>query len=353
MFGLMRADRSARARRSLIWGASLQVAAVLGASSAWAAARAAGVQESTPAAPLLRQFNLEGLSIDLKDIHAGGPPKDGIPALTNPKTVAATQARFLQAGDRVVGVKIGEHARAYPIRVLNWHEVINDTLGTTPIAVIYCPLCDSVSVVDRRISKDKTIEFGISGLLLNSNVLLYDRTDQVLWSQVGLSAVSGPHAGKSLVHLPWEIVTFGEWRKAHPKGTVVTLNTGHRRDYQRNPYADYFATDRLRFPVARLDDRLPPKTRVVGIRLGAVTRAYPIERVAGTVKHRVEDEIGGKLLVLEADATAATIRLIQMPEGAQVVYTFWFAWAAFHPQTQIFGEIPEPAPLATQPSSSR
>lgn len=353
MFGFMRADRSARARRSLLWGATLQVLAVLGVSNVWAAKHAAGGQESTPAAPLLRQFNLDGLSIDRNDIHAGGPPKDGIPALTKPKVVPAAQARFLRAGDRVVGVKIGENARAYPIRVLNWHEAINDILGTTPIAVIYCPLCDSVSVVDRRISKDKTIEFGISGLLLNSNVLLYDRTDQALWSQVSLSAMSGPHAGKSLVHLPWEIVTFGEWRKAHPKGTVVTLNTGHLRDYQRNPYADYFATDRLRFPVARLDDRLPPNTRVVGIRLGAVSRVYPLERVAAALKHRVEDEIGGKPLVLETDATAATIHLIQLPEGAQVVHTFWFAWAAFHPQTEIFGEIPEPTPLATQPSSQR
>jgi hypothetical protein len=333
--------------------ATLQAVAVLGATSVWAAERAAGGQESTRESLLLRQFNLEGLSIDQKDIHAGGPPKDGIPALTNPKTVPATQARFLQAGDRVVGVKIGENARAYPIRVLNWHEAINDTLGITPLAVIYCPLCDSVSVVDRRISKDKTLEFGISGLLLNSNVLLYDRTDQALWSQVSLSAMSGPHAGKSLVHLPWEIMTFGEWRKAHPKSTVVTLSTGHSRDYQRNPYADYFATDRLRFPVARLDNRLPPRTRVVGVRLGAVTRAYPLERVTGAVKHRVEDEIGGKPLVLEADSTAATIRVVQMPEGAQVVHTFWFAWAAFHPRTEILGEIPGSAPLATQPSSER
>jgi hypothetical protein len=330
--------------------ATWHAAAALGASSVWAAERTAEDQALTPESSLLRQFNLDGLSIDRNDIHAGGPPKDGIPALTKPKVVPAAQARFLQVGDRVVGVKIGDNARAYPIRVLNWHEVINDTLGTTPIAVIYCPLCDSVSVVDRRISKDKTVEFGISGLLLNSNVLLYDRTDQALWSQVSLSAVSGPHVGKSLVHLPWEIVTFGEWRKAYPQGTVVTLNTGHRRDYRRNPYADYFATDRLMFPVAKQDDRLPPKTRVVGVRLGDVTRAYPIEQVAGAMKHRVEDEIGGKRLVLEADAMAEMIRVVQIPEGAQAVHTFWFAWAAFHPQTEIFKGMPKLAPLATEPS---
>jgi hypothetical protein len=334
----------------------LQVVAVLGLSNVRAATNAAGSQESAPQSALLRQFNLDGLIIDRDDIHAGGPPKDGIPALTKPKVVPAAQARFLQAGDRVVGVKIGDNARAYPIRVLNWHEAINDTLGTTPIAVIYCPLCDSVSVVDRRISKDKThktIEFGISGLVLNSNVLLYDRTDQALWSQVSLSAVSGPHTGKALVHLPWEIMTFGEWRKANSKGTVVTFNTGHRRDYQRNPYADYFATDRLMFPVARLDDRLPPKTRIVGIRLGAITRAYPLTRVAAAASQRVEDEIGGEPLVLESDATTEAIRVIQMPKGAQVVHTFWFAWAAFHPQAEIFSESPESVPPATRPSSQR
>jgi hypothetical protein len=262
------------------------------------------------------------------------------------------QAAFLRPDDRVVGVNIEEDARAYPIRLLNYHEAINDTLGGVPIAVIYCPLCDSVSVVDRRVTKDKTVEFGISGLLLNSNVLLYDRTDQALWSQVGLTALSGPHVGKPLVHLPWDIMPFGQWRKAHPKGTVATFSTGHRRDYRLNPYAGYFTTDRLMFPVVRQDNRLPPKARIVGVRLGASVRAYPLDRIAGAAGGRIEDEIGGKPLVLEAGGTA-TIRVVQMPEEAQAIHTFWFAWAAFHPRTEVFGERPPASASGATRSSDR
>ena len=258
---------------SLAATAALQVLLVVCVVPIWAAEGTGGSHVPSSEASLLGEFELEGFAFNREEIRAGGPGKDGIPALLNPETVPAARAGFLRPGDRVVAVSIGEESRAYPIRILNWHEAINDTVGGVPIAVVYCPLCDSVSVVDRRITNDKTLEFGISGLLLNSNVLLYDRTDQALWSQVGLMAVSGPHVGKSLKHLPWQILSFGRWRIDHPEGTVITLKTGHRRDYRRNPYADYFATERLMFPVSREDVRLPPKARVIGVKLGAVTKA--------------------------------------------------------------------------------
>lgn len=307
------------------------------------AARAEGRDErghadsrSEPSA-LLGQFDTSNLNIDRKRILAGGPPKDGIPSLTDPKTEAAKTATFLRASDRVVGVTVKGSSRAYPISVLNYHEAINDTLGGTPIAVIYCPLCDSVSVVDRRLD-GQTYEFGISGLLYNSNVLLYDRQDDALWSQVGLQAVSGPNAGKSLTHLPFTITRYGDWRKDHSQeGTVCTLDTGHVRNYKRNPYARYFRSDELMFP-ARLDDeRLELKERVIGVKTGDVARAYPIRDILGLPGGTLRDEIDGKALVVKVEGAPSwpTVRLKAAPPDARVVHTFWFAWAAFHPETEI------------------
>lgn len=290
-------------------------------------------------AATLDQFNTQGLSVPRGSILPGGPPKDGIPALISPHTVTTDEADFLNPDDRVVGVSLAGESRAYPINVLNWHEAVNDTLGGVPLTVIYCPLCDSVTVVDRRISADKTLEFGISGLLHNSNVLLYDRTDQALWSQIGLQAISGPHVGQSLQHLPFSITTFKSWRTAHPQTTVVSDRTGHRRNYALNPYERYFKEDALMFPVARRDDRLPAKSRVVGVRLGGLTRAYPLKSIATMPGGRLTDQIDGQTIVLEAGADGS-VHVLSAPKAAHVTHTFWFAWAAFHPTTQVHDSTP-------------
>ncbi len=304
---------------------------------------------------LLSQFNTDDLTIPAAEIQAGGPPKDGIPALTDPHVVKAGDADFMRRDDRVVVVTLGETSRAYPIRALNWHEAVNDQLDDTPFTVIYCPPCDSVSVVDRRIEAGEgevtTLEFGISGLLHNSNVLLYDRTDDALWSQVKFEAVSGPHAGSALKHLPWEITTFDKWRREHPEGTVMSFRTGHRRDYQRNPYERYFQEDGLMFPVSRRDDRLPDRARIVGVRVGDLARAYPVDRIASAADGRVVDHLGEHRLVLEADAESGTVRVVEAPSAARTVHTFWFAWAAYHEDTGIYGEPDGQRAAGDEPSS--
>lgn len=209
-------------------------------------------------------------------------------------------------------------------------------VGDVPIAVVYCPLCDSVTVVDRRVD-GKALEFGVSGLLLNSNVLLYDRTDNALWSQIGLGAISGPHVGQSLKHLSWHITSAGEVRKAHASATVVTTDTGHTRDYSMNPYENYFSDDRLMFPVARRDERLPVKARVVGVRMGDIVRAYPLEAVKAMPDGTLTDLLGPSRLMISADRDGG-VRVIEVPPETQVAHTFWFAWAAFQPKTEIFGQ---------------
>ena len=293
-------------------------------------APAAAAPASGPAA--LANFNTDRLQIPAERIHDGGPPKDGIPALTDPDTVPIADAHFLEPGDRVIGVEIGGETRAYPMKVLNWHEVVNDELGGVPIVVVYCPLCDSASVAERRIGGE-TLAFGVSGLLANSNVLFYDRTHDALWSQVGLRAVSGPHAGRSLDHRPWSVTSLEAWREAHPQSTVVSTDTGHPRNYQRNPYERYFRTDRLMFPVAHRDDRLDPKARVVGVRVGDIAKAYPLSAIRAAEGGKLADTLAGERLVLSSVDGGA--RVTAAPEKARIVHTFWFAWAAFHPETAL------------------
>lgn len=273
-------------------------------------------------------------------IAAGGPPKDGIPGLDHPEIVPLNEAEGLEPDDRVVGVRIGGEMRVYPMRILNWHEIVNDTLGERPIAVIYCPLCDSVSVVDRRVDDGTELEFGVSGLLLNSNVLMFDRTHDALWTQVGFTALSGPYAGQSLTHIDgWRITTVEKWRQEHPNSTIVSFNTGHSRDYEREPYGTPDPGRPPRFPLVSEDDRLPTYTRVVGIQIGEVVRAYPLAAIASRPGGRLIDEsLPGGRLVLHSDG-AAEAAIVEHPEGANVVHTYWFAWAAFHPETQIVSEV--------------
>lgn len=288
-------------------------------------------------------LNYENLIIDEMELETGDVPVDAIPAVTDPEVTSVGQASYLRPEERVVGVGVNGQWRAYPVGVLNFHEAINDELGGVPIGVFYCPLCDSVSVVDRRIN-GKTLVFGISGLLYNSNVVLFDRTDHALWSQVKAMAISGPNAGKALKHLTnWELSSFADFRKRHPGATVMKFPPPSGRDYSKNPYSSYFEHDEVKIRAELLDDRLAKnKTPVIGVRLGKTTRAYPIDALRKVIAEAddgigvLADTIDGQTIRLGLDLVTGTIRVLDAPAEAQVVHTFWFAWAAMHPQTELY-----------------
>jgi len=281
-------------------------------------------------------FDLTQLTVPEREIHAGGPPKDGIPAISNPRFVSAAEATYLQPQDRVVGVVADQDVRAYPLKILNYHEIVNDRINNTPIAVTYCPLCDSADVIDRRTPLGER-EFGVSGLLYNSNVLMYDRTrgTESLWSQVKAEGISGPGAEKPLKSLPLELTTWSDWLSRHPNTKVLSIETGHQRNYDRNPYGQYFSTPRLMFPAQPTSDRLPTKERVLGVWTENSSKAYPISSFSAE-RQQLEDSLDGKRVVIEYIPDANTLRVAQADEGVQWMYSLWFAWYAFHPETEVF-----------------
>ncbi len=284
-------------------------------------------------------FDLGNLSVARDLVRSGGPRIDGIPALVGPKFVSVAEARYLKPSHRVIGVTSGDVAKAYPLMILNYHEAVNDHLGTRPILVTYCPLCDSVAVFDRTVG-DEIIEFGISGMLYNSNVLLYDRSQnrkKSLWSQLQATAVAGPMVGKQLQPLPFELTTWQEWSRRYPATRVLSIDTGTLRNYGRSPYAGYFQSRQLMFPVRPVDRRLALKDRVLGVWSDEGARAYPLGQFEKADQRQVFTEhIGDKQIIFVIDAPSGTLRVEQADEGIFWMNSLWFSWAAFHPETEIF-----------------
>lgn len=300
-------------------------------------------------------FNMTRHNVPVEEILSGGPRKDGIPALRAPRVVAAAAATFLHPADRVVGVTADGAARAYPLAILNWHEAVNDTLGATPIVVTYCPLTDS-AVVFERVVDGRLNNFGISGLLYQSNVLLYDERTDSLWSQLAEHAVAGEMTGSELRPVASTVTTWADWQRAHPQTTALSTDTGHDRDYTRDPYASYRRRPEALFPVSRTDARLPAKERVLGLRLRGVSRAYPLAQLARA--GRIEELVSGTAVTIDYDPAVDRAVVTASASGAQLPATtvYWFAWVAFHPDTTVWGtDLPAPAsrpPAAAVPSGS-
>ena len=288
---------------------------------------------------LIDTYDVSNAVIDLGALIAPGVEKDGIPALTRPKRTRAAGADYPPDTGRVVAVTIAGESVAYPLGILNFHEIVNDEVGGVPIAATYCPLCDSVTVLDRRLEipseaadpETITLEFGVSGLLYNSNVVMYERRTMGLWSQVYMQAVSGPHVGRTLDHLPFRMMTFGEFKRSHPDGFVLTTDTGYRRPYDVNPYAEYFSSERTFRGMRIGGDALAPKTLGVGVRAGEYVTFVTAEAAMNT-PITLATPLGN--VVIEADEVAG-IRITRAPPGADLVQTFYHSWSAFFPQTEV------------------
>jgi hypothetical protein len=287
-------------------------------------------------------FDLSAFTLSRDVLVAAGFPKNGVPTLDAPAMLRGSdvvafneehRGKYLVSEDRVVGVALGGSARAYPLRVLNWHEVVNDTLDGVPIAVTYHPLCDSVVVFDRRVG-DEVLELGVSGLLYNSNHLLFDRRAdgraESLWSQLLARAVAGPaaEAGVELRVLPSSVVQWRRWLERHPNTEVVAPDPHLLKRYQRDPYGNYLVTGELRFPV----DPLPPEGArglmepVVVLEAGREREVLSLAECVASGSGGGPCDARGWLTVYPGERFDGA--LVDAPLEARAFHSLWFAWYA-------------------------
>jgi Protein of unknown function (DUF3179) len=243
------------------------------------------------------ETNFTKHSVPLSEFQSGGPPRDGIPPIDEPKPTSQANAdKWLSEREPLLAVEVGPDARAYPIQILVWHEIVNDTLNGRPIAVTYCPLCNSSLVFDRRVA-GRVLTFGTTGNLRRSDLVMWDRQTESWWQQLSAEAVVGELTGTRLEVLPSQTLSWVDFKRIHPDGDVLSRDTGVERDYGANPYAGYDQADSEPFLFdGETDDRLPPKERVVAIFTEDETVVVPFSRLAR--EPVVQTEAGGRPVVV-------------------------------------------------------
>lgn len=276
--------------------------------------------------------------IPLAKLISGGPPKDGIPSIDEPKYLKATEANFLNEDDLVMGVEIAGDARAFPIKILNWHEIVNAEIGGVPVAVTYCPLCFS-GVAFKRTINGQVVEFGVSGKLYNNDLIMYNRKagnlKENLWQQITGQAIVGELAGRKLEKIITDTIEWSNWRKSHPQTLVLSTDTGFVRDYEFSPYGDYDSSSEVFFPVENKDDRLHPKTKVFGVEIAGKFKAYPESEIEKIIE--IKDSVGGNPITIKRNPQTGIVRFFD-GKGGEVtpILEFWFSWVAFHPETELY-----------------
>jgi Protein of unknown function (DUF3179) len=301
-------------------------------------------------------FRAEGWKTDfvrrqvaLAEFLSGGPPKDGIPPIDLPRFLPVDEVDFVRPEEPVIELIVNGQARAYPIQILIWHEIVNDTIADVPVAVTFCPLCNTALVFDRRVGGN-VLDFGTTGKLRHSDLVMYDRQTESWWQQFGGQALGGEHAGTRLDRLPARIVAWREFAMQHTNGRVLSRDTGHDRPYGANPYECYDDVDSSPlFPVANAgDERLPPKERVVFVERGDDAVVVPYSALER--KPAVRVVVGGEQLVVRfRHGPVSALDTPAIAEGREVGAAevlrddrlvefeepFWFVVAAFRPDARI------------------
>ena len=257
-------------------------------------------------------------TVPLEEINTGGVPRDGIPPIDEPRPVSQRAAtRWLTEREPVLAVEAGGEARAYPVRILVWHEIVNDRLGGRPITVTYCPLCNSSLVFDRRVG-GRELSFGSTGNLRRSNLVMWDRQTESWWQQLSAQAIVGELAGKGLRPLAAQTLSWAQFKRRHPDGDVLSRDTGAERDYERNPYLGYDEpSSRPHLLRGRVDTRLAPKERVVALLDAAPPVVVPFARLRR--EPAVEVDAGSTpAVVLYEPGVASAIDADSIPRAKQV-----------------------------------
>ncbi len=328
--------------------------------------------------------------VHFDEIFSGGVPRDGIPPIDEPKfTDFAEAVQFVAGREPVVALRVNGEARAYPLQILTYHEIVNDVIGGRPVAVTFCPLCNSSVVFDREIF-GSVLRFGVSGNLRNSDLIMWDDVTETWWQQLTGEGLVGHLAGVTLNFVPSQLIAFDEFKAAFPDGQVLSRDTGFPRPYGRNPYSGYDTTEGRPFLFqGRMDDRLRATERVVAVDVGGESAAYPFTELS--TQRVVNDEVGGEKIVVfwtpetasalgssaiaDADAVGSGVAYGRVVDGRELTFAvkddaftdqetgstwdvtgralsgelagaelpplvhanhFWFAWAAFRPATRVY-----------------
>ena len=236
-------------------------------------------------------------TIDLSTLESGGPPRDGIPSIDDPRFVSVEEAsEWIADREPVIVLELNQDVRAYPLQIMIWHEIVNDTIGGVPVAVTFCPLCYSAIAFDRRI-KGKVYDFGTSGMLRHSDLVMYDRQTESLWQQLSGEAIVGERVGDRLDMIPATLIAFEKFQSAHPAAKVLSKKTGYRRPYGRNPYAGY---DDIRNSPFLYRGPLPKKVRPMEHLVTVLIHGEAVAYRFSTLKKRpvVNDVVGGEPIVV-------------------------------------------------------
>jgi hypothetical protein len=314
--------------------------------------------------------------VPLDQIVSGGPPPDGIPSIDSPKFTSVKEAdKILEDSELVVGININGDIRAYPLQILVWHEIVNDNVGGVPVAITYCPLCFTNQVFNRTLEDGNVVEFGTSGKLYNSNLVMYDRTSDSLWSQALAQGIVGKYAGVNLHRFPFDVANWKEWKELYPESKVLSRDTGSNRPYGADPYGDYYTNSEVLFPISNQDERLGPKEIVIGLEDNGQYKAYKLQDVED--KKIINDKINNKPIALFSSFPFMVRTFDPVVDGQALQYKynpqnstfvdlqtgsewnfegiavegelrgkelirlpydqgFWFEWVAFHPETELY-----------------
>lgn len=277
--------------------------------------------------------------VPLAQLQQGCPARDCIPAIDRPRFVGADEADFMDDDDLVLGIATDGVVRAYPTFILNRHEIVNDVVSGTPVAVTWCPLCGS-GLAFERVVDGRASEFGVSGVLNESDLVMYDRNSESLWQQISGRAFIGRMRGQVLKAYPMAMATWSEWRLAHPDTQVLSTDTGFALDYSvKSPYGSYADSDKLMFPVSHVSQLARPKDVIYGVRLE--TGALAVTDALLREKGRIDVAYQGTSFHWQRAANG----LVQVTHGetGEVLLAhrmYWFAWYTFNPDTLLHRAAP-------------
>lgn len=257
-------------------------------------------------------------SIEYHDLLSGGPPRDGIPPIDQPKFIEnQLAAQWLKPNDPVIALEINGDARAYPLQILTWHEIVNDVVGEIAVTITFCPLCNS-AIVFKRNHQGITYDFGTSGLLRHSDLVMYDRQTESLWQQFTGEAIVGVMTGEQLMMIPSGLIGFEQFQAAYPAGKILSKETGYSREYGRNPYPGYDDIRNNPFLFRDpLDERLPAMARVVTVSDGKYHNAYPVELLEklGVIHHQLGNQA---VVIFHQDGVSSALDTTRIANGDDV-----------------------------------